>query len=69
MPFGYRLGAAGELVEDPDQQKAIKRMRRLRSAGKSLRAIAADMKERGFAISHAGVKKLADVTGGQCQGT
>jgi putative DNA-invertase from lambdoid prophage Rac len=59
-PFGYRLGEAGELIEDPDQQKAIKRMRRLRSSGKSLRTIAADMKERGFAISHVGVKKLTE---------
>jgi hypothetical protein len=28
-PFGYRLGEAGELVEDPVQQEAVKRMRRL----------------------------------------
>jgi hypothetical protein len=46
-------------IEDPDQQKAIKRMRQLRRSGKSQRAIAADMKERGFAISHAGAKKLS----------
>jgi putative DNA-invertase from lambdoid prophage Rac len=58
-PFGYRLGEAGELIEEPDQQAAIKRMRRLRRSGKSLRAIAADMQERGFAVSHVSVKKLA----------
>jgi putative DNA-invertase from lambdoid prophage Rac len=56
-PFGYRLGEAGKLAEDPDQQQAIKRMRRLRSSGKSLRDIAEDMKGRGFSISHVGVKK------------
>ena len=32
-------------------------MRRMQKAGKSLRAIAATMQERGFAISHQGVKK------------
>jgi putative DNA-invertase from lambdoid prophage Rac len=32
-------------------------MRRMQKAGKSLRAIATAMKERGFAISHQGVKK------------
>ena len=55
-PFGYRL-EGGELVEEPEQQKAIERMRRLRRAGKSLREIAEDMKARGFALSHMGVKK------------
>jgi hypothetical protein len=35
-------------------------MRRLRRSGKSLRAIAEDMKERGIAISHVGVKKIAE---------
>jgi putative DNA-invertase from lambdoid prophage Rac len=56
-PFGYRLGEAGELIEDPDQQKAIEEMRRLRRAGKSLREIAEEMKARGFSLSHMGVKK------------
>jgi hypothetical protein len=32
-------------------------MRRLRRSGKSLRAISANMKQWGFAISHVGVKK------------
>ena len=38
---------------------AIKRMRKLRRSGKSLRAIAADMQNRGFAVSHMSVKKIA----------
>jgi putative DNA-invertase from lambdoid prophage Rac len=59
-PFGYRLGEAGELIEDPDQQKAIKRMRRLRREGMSLRTIAEDMKARGISISHVAVKKFAE---------
>jgi putative DNA-invertase from lambdoid prophage Rac len=32
-------------------------MHRMQKAGKSLRAIATAMQERGFAISHQGVKK------------
>ena len=32
-------------------------MRRMQKAGKSLRTIATAMQERGFAISHQGVKK------------
>jgi putative DNA-invertase from lambdoid prophage Rac len=32
-------------------------MRRMQKEGKSLRAIATAMQERGFAISHQGVKK------------
>jgi hypothetical protein len=61
-PFGYRLGEGGELVEDPDQQAAIKRMRKLRRSGKSLRAIAELMGKQGVKISHVGVKKLAETT-------
>jgi putative DNA-invertase from lambdoid prophage Rac len=33
-------------------------MRRMQKAGKSLRAIATAMQERGFAISHQGVKQV-----------
>jgi putative DNA-invertase from lambdoid prophage Rac len=58
-PFGYRLGEGGELIDDPDRQRAIKRMRRLRRSGKSLRAIADLMAKQGFKISHVAVKKLA----------
>jgi putative DNA-invertase from lambdoid prophage Rac len=58
-PFGYRLAEGGELIEDPDQQEAIKRIRRLRRSGKSLRAVADLMAKQGFKISHVAVKKLA----------
>jgi DNA invertase Pin-like site-specific DNA recombinase len=57
-PFGYRVGEGGELIEDPAQQMAIKRIRALHRSGRSLRAIAEDMKARGIEISHAGVKRL-----------
>ena len=57
MPFGYRR--AGEdnafLVAHEAEQKAIREMRRLKAKGEPLRAIAAAMKAKGFAISHVGV--------------
>jgi putative DNA-invertase from lambdoid prophage Rac len=58
-PFGYQLGGGGELIDDPEEQQAIKRIRRLRRSGKSLRAIAEHMAKQGFKISHVAVKKLA----------
>jgi hypothetical protein len=58
VPFGWRLGDAGELVEVPEQQQAIQRMRELRRAGKPLRAIAGEMAAAGHQLSHAGVAKI-----------
>jgi hypothetical protein len=40
VPWGYRVGEAGELVPIPEQQAAIRRMRKLRDQGLALRAIA-----------------------------
>jgi putative DNA-invertase from lambdoid prophage Rac len=58
VPFGWRLGDAGELVEEPEQQQAIRRMKGLREAGMSLRAIANEMAGGGYRLSHEGVKKI-----------
>jgi putative DNA-invertase from lambdoid prophage Rac len=55
-PFGWRVGEAGELEPIPEQQAAIRKMRRLRERGASLRAIAAEMKAGGILISHVGVQ-------------
>ena len=66
VPWGYRVGEAGELVPIPEQQAAIRRMRKLRDQGLALRAIAEKMKAAGVSISHAGVKNAlaaADRTG------
>jgi DNA invertase Pin-like site-specific DNA recombinase len=60
-PFGFRVGDAGELVEDPAQLKALQRIRTLRRKGRSLRAIAQDITQRGFRISHVGVKRLVKI--------
>jgi putative DNA-invertase from lambdoid prophage Rac len=58
VPFGYRQGDGGELIEDPAQQKAIATMRRLRAQGLALRAVAEKLTEAGMPISHQGVKKV-----------
>ena len=40
IPFGYRIGKNGKLAKDQDEQKIIRQIRRLRSKGMSIRAIA-----------------------------
>jgi putative DNA-invertase from lambdoid prophage Rac len=56
-PFGWRIGEAGELVPVPEQQAAIRRMRKLKDQGLALRVIADTMTASGMQISHVGVKK------------
>ncbi|CAJ0879009.1 hypothetical protein AMST5_03020 [freshwater sediment metagenome] len=58
VPFGYRAGESGELVEHPGKQAAIRKMTALRPKGETLRAIAAAMQASDFKISHAGVAKV-----------
>jgi DNA invertase Pin-like site-specific DNA recombinase len=58
LPFGWHLGDDGDLVESPEQQQAIARMKTLRRAGMSLRAIAGEMVGAGHPLSHEGVKKI-----------
>jgi DNA invertase Pin-like site-specific DNA recombinase len=56
-PFGWQIAADGSLEPLESERKALLAMSRMHKAGKSLRAIAGAMQERGFAISHQGVKK------------
>jgi putative DNA-invertase from lambdoid prophage Rac len=58
VPFGWKLSEDGELAKDEDQQAAIKRMKSMQGKGASLRAISADLAERGFTLSHAGVANV-----------
>jgi hypothetical protein len=58
VPFGWRLGEDGALIEVPEQQAAIRRMVEMRRVGLSLRAIADAIKTEGFELSHVGVKKV-----------
>jgi putative DNA-invertase from lambdoid prophage Rac len=55
VPFGFRRGDAGELVEIPAEQEAIREMVALRAQGKALRAIANAVRGKGYRISHEGV--------------
>jgi putative DNA-invertase from lambdoid prophage Rac len=58
VPFGWRRGEDGALVEDAEQQKAIQAMKRMRAKGLTLRAIADKLAASGVALSHMGVKKV-----------
>jgi DNA invertase Pin-like site-specific DNA recombinase len=58
LPFGWRVGEEGALVEVPAQQAAIGRMQRMRAQGMALRAIAERMNKDGHELSHQGVKKV-----------
>ena len=49
VPYGYRLAGDGvALIEDAAEQAVICEARKLRAAGLSLRAVAADLASRGF---------------------
>ena len=56
-PFGWCVSEGKTLEPVPEQQDAIRRMKRLRAQGRSLMAISADMKARGISLSHMGVKR------------
>jgi putative DNA-invertase from lambdoid prophage Rac len=58
VPFGWRIGEDGALVEVPEQQFAIQRIVELRRKGLSLRAISASIAEDGVKLSHEGVKNV-----------
>ena len=57
-PFGWRATDDGDLVEQAAEQNAIRGMAAMHAAGCSLRAIAATMRERGFAVSHVTVRSI-----------
>jgi putative DNA-invertase from lambdoid prophage Rac len=63
VPFGWTLGADGELVKHEKQQAAIRRMKTLHAKGESLRSISAALAEDDFIVSHAGVKNILDANG------
>ena len=57
IPFGFAL-TDGRLAPHVAQQAAVAQMRVLRASGSSLRAIAAEVRALGFAISHQGVQEV-----------
>jgi putative DNA-invertase from lambdoid prophage Rac len=56
--FGFDIAEGGQLVPNAAEQRAIKKMRRLRKQGHSLRDIADTLNADGFQISHAGVNRV-----------
>jgi putative DNA-invertase from lambdoid prophage Rac len=65
VPFGWRIGADGALVEVPVQQAAIRRSVELRGAGHSLRGISEALKDDGIELSHVGVKNIIAAAAGK----
>jgi len=64
VPFGWKVGDDGTLVEDPTQQRAIRRILQLRRDGLSLRAISAAIAAEGLRLSHEGVKNVLATANG-----
>jgi putative DNA-invertase from lambdoid prophage Rac len=62
VPFGWKVAPDKGLVADAAQQRAIKRMVKLRHDGMSLRDIATTMKADGFELSYSCVYKIVDAT-------
>lgn len=63
-PFGFNVGADGELVPVAGEQEAIREMVALRAQGRPLRAIAAAVVAKGHRISHEGVARVLKAAGG-----
>jgi putative DNA-invertase from lambdoid prophage Rac len=63
VPFGFRRGDAGELVEIPAEQEAIREMVTLRAQGKALRTISKAVQAKGHRISHEGVAGVLRAAG------
>ncbi|MGH1572833.1 recombinase family protein [Methylobacterium sp. P31] len=57
VPFGYRVGDKGALVEHEAEQRAITEMIVMRAGGMALRPIAAAIREKGLKVSHETVKQ------------
>ncbi|SDF29460.1 recombinase family protein [Bosea robiniae] len=58
VPFGYLRDAAGQLVPEMDQQRAIDEARRLKASGQSLRSIADALSRQGHQLSHVSVARI-----------
>ena len=61
IPYGYILETHEDkqyLVEDKDQQKVIKKMKKLKKEGLSYRKISDEIKKDGVIISHVGISNI-----------
>ena len=57
-PFGFRAGESGELVPDEAEQVAMRRAKRLRGRGKSLRYIAGKLALDGHRLNPESVRRM-----------
>ncbi len=61
VPFGWRVGAEGRLIQDGGQQRIIQEMRQMRKDRWSYRNIAALLLEKhGVRLSHEGVRRILE---------
>jgi DNA invertase Pin-like site-specific DNA recombinase len=61
VPFGYAMDNVGYLLEHPEQQKAIERMRQLRAEKKSFRGIATEIRhEFNLSVSPFGIQRIVE---------
>jgi DNA invertase Pin-like site-specific DNA recombinase len=58
VPFGFKAGEDGALVEVPAEQEAIALIHRLKAEGKALRPIAEAVAATGMTLSHQGVAEV-----------
>jgi hypothetical protein len=57
-PFGWVYDAEKKLVEVPEQQEALRRIRKLADQGLTPYKICADLAQRGVRLSHMTVRKI-----------
>jgi hypothetical protein len=58
--YGMRVGEHGTLVEDPEQQRVIRRAARFRRMGLSLREISRQLEMRGVRLTAEGIRVVLD---------
>jgi len=61
-PFGYTIDKNGNLREDPRKRQALNLMKKRRAQRVSLRAIAAELAQKGIKVSHSGVAAALKAT-------
>ncbi|WP_109150254.1 hypothetical protein [Azospirillum sp. TSO5] len=60
LPFGYRVGGDGALVEDKEEQEILAMMHTLRSEGKVLRFIQKAAEDRGRKLSLGAIHRIVN---------
>lgn len=58
LPFGYRLGGTGELVEEANEQVAIRTAHRMRAENATMRTVQAALREQGHTLSLGAIHRL-----------